>query len=216
MIMMIQPFLMGIMGLVILVALIAFSILWSKHRKSGEEKWPAVLVAVVVIIAAGTGIEVYLAYDYVYTTNHQTLEYYIQLDSTSSGFEEVRVPISQNVDLQNSLKIESGTGTFSIVDTQYGSALLVSFSDNIVITGRVEVVGDIGDHALTMLNSTEEHEEETEHWIRYDPHNPSDYNCSYNLWMHFKTLWESETYQSTGYLDEGWRTYWAEYSRAIV
>lgn len=38
----------------------------------------------------------------------------------------------------------------------------------------------------------------------------------YKLKMHFEMLWESKTYESAGHLNEGWRTYWAEYFYGIA
>jgi hypothetical protein len=207
----------GVVTAVIIVIFFAvFFNLRSMYKHNDERKWLVGSIVALSIAVAGIGFEVFLVADYYDMTNHKTLKYSLVLDSASDEFEQVYVPISQSSDLQNTLRIKSGTGTFSIVNAQQGLALWVNFSRHIEITGRVETLGDIGERALTMLNFTDEYWERVEHWMGYDPHDSSDYNCSFRLWMHFNSIWESETYESAGYLNEGWETHWAEYSLGVA
>lgn len=209
-----------ILGFIIAVVIIAFSalffILRSRFRQSGERRWFNASVVALAIVAAGIGFEVYLATDFYYMTNHKTMEYSLVLDSSSVGFDEVYVPISKSQHLQDSLRIKSGTGTFSIVDTVKGSALWVNFSGRIQIEGKVDTLDPIDDYDLTMVDLTNWNGEEVELWMQFIPQNPSNYNCSVDLRMEYDSLWEHGSYCSEVYLVEGWETYWAEHWVAVV
>jgi hypothetical protein len=212
----INPICGVVIGVIIVVFIFVFVFLLTEYRSSGEKKWLAGSMVALFIVGAGIGFEIYTVNNYHYETNHKTLEYHLEVNSTSNEFEEIYVPISQSSYLQSSLRIESGTGRFSIINTQQGLALWVNFSGHIEIVGKVETLGIIGEHALTMLNTTDEYWDKVEHWIRYLPDNSSDFKCSYRLTMNFETLWEYEDYLSEGYLGEGWMTYWAEYSYVVA
>lgn len=213
-------FLHPLFGFITALIIIAFSAVFfylrSRHRHSGERRWFRWSVVALAVVVAGIGIEVYLAADFYYMTNHRTLEYSLVLDSSSVGFDQVYVPISENPYLQNSLRVKSGTGTFSIVDTEKGQALLVNFSGRIEIAGKVDTLLRIGDYDLTMVNSTDRDWERVDVWMQYTPHNPSDFNCSVDLRMEYDSLWEHEWYSSEIYLVEGWETYRAEHWVAVV
>jgi hypothetical protein len=144
------------------------------------------------------------------------MEYSLVLDSSSIEFDQVYVPISKNKHLQDSLRIKSGTGTFSIVDTVKGPSLWVNFSGRIEIEGKVDTLDPIRDYDLTMVDLTNWDGEEIELWILYIPHNPSDFNCSVDLRMEYDSLWEHGWYNSEAYLVEGWEIYWAEHWVAVV
>lgn len=204
-----------IFGFITAAIIVAFSALFfvlrSRYRQSGERRWFRWSVVALAVVIAGIGIEVYLATDFYYVINHRTLEYSLVLDSSSVGFDQVYVPISQNPYLQDSLRVKSGTGTFSIVDTEKGQALLVNFSGRIEIAGKVDTLLLIGEYDLTMVNSTDSHWERVEVWMQYTPHNPSDFNCSFDLRMEYDSFSSHVSYDSEGYLTEGRETYWADH-----
>ncbi len=208
-------FLHPLFGFITALIIIAFSALFfylrSRYKRSSERKWLTASIIALSMVIAGIGFEAYLAYDYHYATRHKALEYSLMLYSSSTGFDQVYVPVSESPDLQESLKVKSGTGTFTLVNTQHGFAMLVNFSGHIEIIGKVDTFDVIGEHALTMLQTTNGDRDGVEFWMQYLPHDSSSFSCSYSLWMEYDAPSVDEVYNSDGMLYQGWNVYWAEY-----
>lgn len=195
-------------GIIILIFSIIFTLFLIRYLQKRQKRSLIVAIISCSIIIGAICSEIYLYQDYQYQLHYDILEYSLELESKSGKYEEVYAPISENSDLQNSVKIKSGSGTVSVINSEHSMALKINFSGKIEIYGKIDTTSGIGKHDLTMVNQTEKN---IEYWIFYKPSNSSYYNCSFELKLYHESLDWWETHHYTGYLNEGWSTYWASH-----
>ena len=109
------------------------------------------------------------------------------------------------------MKILSGQGTISVIDTLYGVALKINFSNKIEIHSKIDTTNRIGKYGLTMENKTESYGLKIEHWIYYSYSQSSNNSCIFDLKLEYDSLSTYVTYDFHGYLERGWNTYWGRY-----
>jgi hypothetical protein len=194
-------------GLIFLVIWLSYHL--ERYFKFREKQELVAIAMVGVLIIAGVGLEVTLAGLIYHNSTYNYIGYLAEFTSTSNISEQVFLPISENPALHKALRVEYGTGTFSIVDTEHGKALSVTFSSYVMIVGRVDSNSRLGGQNFTLVNRTDEREEMAEYWINYIPGNPSDYWCQFRLVMYSGGTC-STTHETSGWLRSGWNTYWLD------
>lgn len=203
-------------AVLIIVFAVVFAFRYVQYLK--EKKGDHLIVAAVAfsLMVVAVGFQVLFVACYPSPIEYYAFEYSLVLESASDEFEEVYVPIGENATLQNALRIDSGSGSISIIDTQYGRALKVNFTGRIDISGKIETYRAIGETDLTMVNRMDVRDR-VEYWMYYKPYNSSDYNCSFRFSLQYEAeaecLWM--TYESEGFLEEGWNTYWASSEKMV-
>lgn len=185
---------------------------FSRHYFKKRERPALIFTLFFICLLIGTiGLDVYWVSDYYYKLNHKSLMYSLQLTSSSAGYDLVYLPISSDDYLQNTVRVDTGSGTIAIIDTNYGEALLVYFKGAISISGKIDTMAPLNNYTLTLVNQTQYNETEfwldIGYWVFYLPSNISAYECSFR----FSLLYQSEHMglgeACNGSLTPGWTTY---------
>lgn len=205
-----HPQFICLIGLILLSLIIFTIFIIVKYKNTKSKGLIFTGIVSILMIFGAIGFEVYLYQDYQYQLNYDILEYSLILDSNSEKNHIAYFPISENANLQNSIEIKEGTGQISIIESNHGKALMINFSDNILINGKIDTTNGISNYDLTMVNKTEEYHS-VEYWVYYEPFNKTDYNCSFELKLDHESLDWGEFYYCEGFLKEGWNIYWAEH-----
>jgi len=143
-----------ILNLVAVVSVIILTI-WMlstamEWKKEGTEKakrrMMTLLVTIIVISATTASIYIYI------DQNSARYDYTASVTTDQSGV--VHIPVTYDEELQDQLRVTSGLGSISIVDTEHGRALRIEFSGNVTVNGRIVRDDRLDDGGLTMLNDT--------------------------------------------------------------
>jgi len=188
-----------------------------------KKRKPRALIFIILFIClliGSFGLELYFLSDYYYKLNHKSLEYSLELNSTSAGYELVYLPISSDAYSQNTVRVETGAGTITIIDTDYGKALLVYFKGFISISGRLDTTLPLTNYTLTLVNQTRMNEsplwDDIEYWIFYLPSNASVFSCSFEFSLSYRSEFLGTFEQCNGSLAPGWNTYWGHYGGVMA
>jgi hypothetical protein len=205
------PFEAIILDIILIPVAILGIIFGLKYRKNKTPKNLLIFIVFFAICFGGFTYMLYSSWNYYYQSNYELLEYSLECHSFSDNAEGICLPISENQFLQQSLRITSGSGTFEIVETIYGTALLINFTGTIQITGTLNTLYDLNNYSLTLLNESHYNESifgyNVNYWMFFQPTDPFDYNCSFKLVLSHETYnsWYRE--RCEGSLDLGWKTY---------
>ena len=139
-----------IVGSIVLVLLMFLLKARGRWMKDGSEKAKrvaiALLVTIILIIASTVVLSIYI------DQNRVRYDYTATVASDQSGV--VYVPAPVILELQDQLRVRSGDGSISFVDTEHGRALRIEFSGNVTVHGRIVRSDHVDDWGLTMLNDT--------------------------------------------------------------
>jgi hypothetical protein len=123
-----------VLFLVVLVLVIVAVKNWDVWKREGSERARRkvfVLLTVIIVIAASLNT-LYIAME--------LRRYGVEYSASVTGGDMsgvMYIPVTLNEELQDELRVVSGDGRMSIVDTEHGRALRLEFSGNVRVEGRV-------------------------------------------------------------------------------
>jgi len=199
-----QQLLYGGITLIFLIFLFLIS-LFIYLRLKGKKQ--LLIIGIIGLLLLGTfSYEMLIYADYQYQLHYNILEYTVQITPYSNGTYVLYLPTSEQKELQNHIKIQSGLGTISFIETEHGTSLRIEYVSNITVYGKIETTDTIDPHLLTMKQQLENDTSE-KYWIFYDALNSSNINGNFALTYYHESLswWETQTIN--GILLEGWIPY---------
>lgn len=133
---------------------LAMLTLWAEDRwrKRDTRRAKVVFAGLLVATIVATASTVLFAalvvdqgdrYEYVYTATVECI----------GGTGVVYIPVSLNTELQKRIRVESGDGSVEVVETEHGTALMMTFRGSLSVEGRMVKDHPVGDWGPTMLDA---------------------------------------------------------------
>jgi hypothetical protein len=197
----------GALMFLFLAGIVVFLILYLRSKK----KVFLVLGVVAILVILGcAGFELLVYRDYDYKMYHKNMDYSLTLSSQNGENELVYFPVSSCPQLQDEIRLTSGDGRMSFIDTANGTALAVNFTGTVKIYGKLDTADhDVSYGDLTMRDGKGGWDDP--YFLVYYLPSATDHNCSASMSAHTGVY---DRYGFNGVLRPGWNTYEFDFSSA--
>lgn len=195
-----------ILGLGLIIVLIIIKLSKLKYSNIEENQRRKLSFLLVVILVLAMIFETLIIGGLFYAFGHTEVEYTVELNSSSSTYELVYFPLVENNKFFQSLRIISGNGNLSLVDSEYGNALMINFTGAVKVSSKFSTIMLSGGPELSMRREINIYGDPV-YWIYYKPSNSTNYNCTYQLSLEYNGFGSETIISSRGYLNSGWNTY---------
>lgn len=192
-------------AVILIVGLILLIVNEYRLMEKGNERAKMAMYALLtafIVVTASTAVFIIAVevqgdrYEYVYSATVESLR--------GDRVGVVLIPVCGNEDLQDRIRVTSGDGEISIVETEHGRALRLEFRGDVTVEGRISLDHPVDDWEPTMFNN----DSRRSAWISMEPAGTWKGIVVLDLDLGSHPLpGHDEIYQIDATLVEGWDLY---------